>query len=160
MLVAHVDVRYIRGFFGNERASGRIRSFHKRAWCVSAFARERRRERVCVRDSETEERTRAESGNEWVWWKSDSQLVVAHISACHGYLTRGNIGWDRELSCLVSDLASILASIVADALNLPDLIFLRSNNFGSSCSLFLRSRLVETNHRKYAIDTRWSRDRM
>lgn len=31
MLVAHVDVRYIRGFFGNERASGRIRNFHKRA---------------------------------------------------------------------------------------------------------------------------------
>lgn len=60
-LVAHVDVRYIRGFFGNERTSGRIRSFHKRAWCVSAFAREGRRECGMAR---LRERTRAESGNE------------------------------------------------------------------------------------------------
>jgi len=42
ILVAHVDVRYSR-IFGNECASGRIRNFHKCAWCVSAFAREEER---------------------------------------------------------------------------------------------------------------------
>lgn len=49
MLVAHVDVRYIRGLF-RERACesvAGIRTFHKRAWCVSAFAREGERVRKC-----------------------------------------------------------------------------------------------------------------
>lgn len=74
--------------------------------------------------------------------KSDSQLVVAHINACHGYLTREDM-WVGQ--GVIVDLVSGSFSFDRGerAENLPDLIFLRSDNFGSSCSLCFCVRVRE-----------------
>lgn len=57
--------------------------------------------------------------------KSDSQLVVAHINACHGYLTREDM-WVGQ--GVIADLVSGSSSFDRGerAENLPDLIFLQS----------------------------------
>lgn len=97
---------------------------------MSAFAREEERAIAGWRERGREESVQRER----VSAKSDSQLVVAHINACHGYLTREDM-WVGQ--GVIVDLVSGSFSFDRGerAENLPDLIFLRSDNFGSSCSL-------------------------
>lgn len=64
MLVAHVDVRYIRGLSGTSVRLAEIRNFHKRAWCVSAFAREEERAIAGWRERGREGRERAAGASE------------------------------------------------------------------------------------------------
>lgn len=107
MLVAHVDVRYIRGIFRKRACVWQNKEFSQACLSgVSAFARKEERVRGL---SETEERTRAAGTSECEKRFPISRLHT--LAACHEYLTRENMGWDDGIiSCLVSDL---LASIVA-----------------------------------------------
>lgn len=85
--------------------------------------------------------------------KSDSQLVVAHINACHGYLTREDM-WVGQ-GVIVDLVSGSLASIVASALKIFRISFFYEVTISvlrvlcvSVFAFASANCLVETNRRK------------